>query len=503
MVSVGPEPDPEVGIHYYLDTDGWRGRVSELEIARFEEGDIATGAGRLGCALRMDCCVVSSEDAARVVLEAGVRQVRVIDPPADDASDPVWDDWAAAHDRVFAELERDGGVAQDAAPSEALRVFMSGDASEIEHRGGPSVRMRQTADALRRLGHEVELGVSIDGIRGGFDVAHVFNTWPARSSLERVEAARAAGVPMVLSPIYMDHRETAWARRVLRGGFPGARRGIGDRIAAQRLRRTPPARRARVTEELRRYRELVPRMIEIADHVALLSYAELVGLRDLGCEPASKSFVWNTVDPAPFASADPELFRREHDLTDYVLCIGRIEFRKNQAMLLSAMRDSGLAVALVGRCTSRRYQRQIDALSGRGVLLVDHLPAGGPLLASAIAGAAAFVLPSWVEGAPIAALEAAAAGTPLVLGARAGVTEYFGRLARYCEPNDPRSIRSAVEAAIAEDSPELRQRRRELVARKLTLEASARSTVAAYVRAIDRAGRRVLAGEGARAPSLG
>ena len=115
---------------------------------------------------------------------------------------------------------------------------------------------------------------------------------------------------------------------------------------------------------------------------------------------------------------------------------------------------------------------------------MDHLEPGGELLASAYAGAAAFALPSWVEGAPISALEAAAAGCPLVLGDRAGVREYFGALAAYCEPSDPASIRAAIEAAIAEDSPALRERRRALVSERLTVAAAARDTAAAYAPAL-------------------
>jgi glycosyltransferase involved in cell wall biosynthesis len=315
-------------------------------------------------------------------------------------------------------------------------------------------------------------------------VAHLFNTWPAASSLERVEAARAAGVATVLSPIFMDHRESAWARRVLRGGALAAGRGPRAGIARARLHRTPVARRAREGDDVREYHRAVARMIDLADHVACLSHAELDGLRAIGCEPASKSFVWNTVDPTPFAAADPERFRREQGLGKYVVCVGRVEFRKNQVMLLRAMRDTALEVVVIGSSHSRRYQRAVDALAGPRVHHVDHLPAGGERLASAIAGAAAFVLPSWVEGAPISALEAAAAGTPLVLGDRAGVREYFGALAHYCEPSDPGAIRRATQSAIDADSPAWRERRRALIAQKLTIDVAACETEAAYLRAI-------------------
>jgi glycosyltransferase involved in cell wall biosynthesis len=362
-------------------------------------------------------------------------------------------------------------------------VLFSIDASEREHRGGPSVRAQQTASALAALGYEVGFGEHADP--GCWDVVHVFNSWPAQPSLARLEAARAAGGAVVFSPIYMDHRETDWAHRVLRSGFAGARRGIASVGALRRLRRAPAEQRvARSNRAIREYRALVPRMIALADHVIVLSEAERAGLRELGCEPRTWSLVRNAVDPTPFVRANADLFRREYGLADYVLCVGRIELRKNQALLIKALRGSGRSVVLVGACLDRDYARVIDRVAGPGVLRIDHLEAGGPLLASAFAGAAAFALPSWVEGAPISALEAAAAGCPLVLGDRAGVREYFGALAHYCEPSDPAAIRAAVEAAIAEDSGDLRARRRALVSEKLTVAAAARDTAAAYAQAL-------------------
>jgi glycosyltransferase involved in cell wall biosynthesis len=374
-----------------------------------------------------------------------------------------------------------------------IRVLFSIDASEREHRGGPSVRAQQTAAALAALGHEVEFGERPEP--GRWDVVHVFNSWPAQPSLARLEAARASGAAVVFSPIYMDHREWDYARRVLRHGFAGARLGIGSIGALRRLRRAPAeARVARSNRAIREYRALLPRMIALADHVILLSEAERAGLRELGCEPRDASRVWNAVEAGPYAHASGEPFRAEYGPSKYVLCVGRIEQRKNQALLIKALSGSGLRLVLVGRCLDPDYERLIDCLAGPDVLRIDHLAPGGALLASAFAGAEAFALASWVEGAPISALEAAAAGCPLVLGDRAGVREYFGELAHYCDPADPAAIRAAVESSIAEDSEALRMRRRSLVADQLTVAAAARDTEAAYTQARLSARRRTATG---------
>lgn len=48
------------------------------------------------------------------------------------------------------------------------------------------------------------------------------------------------------------------------------------------------------------------------------------------------------------AAADPQLFTREYGVSDFILCVGRIESRKNQLMLLKAMEDSELPIVFAG-----------------------------------------------------------------------------------------------------------------------------------------------------------
>src|SRR5690606_25344208 len=71
------------------------------------------------------------------------------------------------------------------------------------------------------------------------------------------------------------------------------------------------------------------------------------------------------------------------------------------------------------------------------------------------------VLPSWAEGAPIAALEAAASGTKLVLSDRSSEREYFGDFADYVDPSDLVSLREKTLKAF--NSPEEEGRRNQQI----------------------------------------
>ncbi len=126
-----------------------------------------------------------------------------------------------------------------------------------------------------------------------------------------------------------------------------------------------------------------------------------------------------------------------HMVSQTMFCVvGRIEHRKNQLLLALALREAGLPLVLVGHAGDVEYRDFISRFGGTNILYVDRLAHDSNMLRSAIAGCRVFALPSWTEGAPLAALEAAAAGVKLVLSDRSSEREYFGSMATYCDPSD-------------------------------------------------------------------
>ena len=106
------------------------------------------------------------------------------------------------------------------------------------------------------------------------------------------------------------------------------------------------------------------------------------------------------------------------------------------------------------------------------------------MLASALAGARVFCLPSWSEGAPLVALEAAAAGCNMVLSNRSSEREYFSDHARYVDPADPDDIREKVMEAFNETRPTSKARDlRALLRRENSWEVYAHATHEAYAQA--------------------
>jgi glycosyltransferase involved in cell wall biosynthesis len=171
--------------------------------------------------------------------------------------------------------------------------------------------------------------------------------------------------------------------------------------------------------------------------------------------------------------------RGRHDA--HFLYVGDDEPRKNVALLLAgyaayrAAADRPLPLVLAGTARARVP----------GVHL-DHRPPA-QRLARLHAGAAALVHPSLHEGFGLVALEAMAAGTPVLAARAPGVTETCGEAARYFDPRDPASLAAGLRA-LAGDPAErerLRAAGRERVA-AFSWERSARAHLRAYTLASQR-----------------
>lgn len=161
----------------------------------------------------------------------------------------------------------------------------------------------------------------------------------------------------------------------------------------------------------------------------------------------------NGVDERNFQS-DPGPFIEKYGIRDFVLYTGNIVRRKNPVNLAEALRRMNLPGLFIGRRVAAEYDygERFAAIveSSPTLLWIDGLAHDDPLLAGAYAAAKIFCLPSTNETQSLSALEAMAAGTPILLGDYPYARQSPFELALRCDPLNISSIEMSLERIISE-----------------------------------------------------
>ena len=340
-----------------------------------------------------------------------------------------------------------------------MKILLVNHATASEWGGGDSVQIRETAKRLAQRGHYVEAVNSDKPNVQGFDIVHLFNCRVENSFDQQITSCKQAGVPVVVSPIWISLARALWGSRGTMSVLEQAVNGesaetesllntLKSRELVVKMSTGPlnaegqghecwPVNKTRIKELLHKVDGLLPN-----------SWLELQAIRnDLQWHGETFEVAHYGVDPAVFLDPDAEPFRKATGIDGpFVLQAGRIEPAKNQAMLCWALRKTNLPIVLVGSAKHwPAYASLCKRIGGDRVRIIDHL--SQPLLASAYAAAAVHVLPSWMETCGLVSLEAALAGVPLVGSTFGHELEYLEGDAWYGDPGDSNSLLSAVVTA--------------------------------------------------------
>ena len=341
-----------------------------------------------------------------------------------------------------------------------MRILLVNHGTAGEWGGGDGVQIRETGKRLQQRGHEVVAVNADEPDCRGFDLVHLFNCRVEGSFHKQMASCKAAGVPVVVSPIWISLARALWGSRGSTGVLTQAIQH-GDASAEPLLERM---RKRELVVQLDQgpvnaegngdccwplNRDRLSQLLREADGLLPNSWLELQALRsDLHWDCDCFEIAHYGVDPSLFLDADPEPFRQHTGIREpFVMQAGRIEPGKNQAMLCWALRDTDVQIVLIGG--SKHWPSYSDlcrSISGPRLTIIDHMPQN--LLASAYAAAAVHTLPSWMETCGLVSLEAALSGTPLVGSTFGHELEYLEGDAWYADPADADSLKKAVFSAM-------------------------------------------------------
>jgi tetratricopeptide (TPR) repeat protein len=306
-------------------------------------------------------------------------------------------------------------------------------------RGGDTTVLEHLSRGLSAAGVEVCVDVAGEQDPRGFDIVHLFNFATPQLTQELAQRAMQVGIPYVVTTLYEDVSE-----------FHNQSHHVAQKAIEYVLRGQPKGEWSMSAEDIinvSRCRRFAADAIA-ANAAALFpnGSGEASSLRrDF---PDSKRIIEIPVGHEIELTSGPDLFRQRYGIADFVLCVGRLESRKNQLMLLKALEDSELTVVLAAGGFSYQpdYAAAVRSFRRRGTTVVlDRLEPD--MLSSAYAACRVHALPSWYELPGLVSLEAAAHGKNIVVTRTGTTADYVGDKAFFCTPWDCDSIESAVTAA--------------------------------------------------------
>ena len=357
--------------------------------------------------------------------------------------------------------------------SEPLRVAMQNRPNSLEAPGGDTVVMQNLKRELEKLGVIVDFNFILEGLER-YDIVHIFNFVLAEMVKVYAENAVRQGKPFIITPLYEDwplflnpsFKAYYLFKEYIERGQPG---GAFDEIFAP-LKMLKPHMRA-----------------DNGYNVRLAGGITTNGAREAQRVVNDYPFARN-VTPVYFGcditehKAGAELFINETGLKDFVLCVGRLETRKNQLMLLKALEDEEVPVVFAtgGFTYQGKYAELCQRFKRRGrTIFLDRL--SDETLVSAYMAAKVHALPSWYELPGMVSVEAAHYDCNVVASPWGTIEDYLGDFAYYAEPDNPEEIRGAVMRALDDPvKPGLREH-----VKQFTWEKAAKTTLEVYEKALN------------------
>jgi glycosyltransferase involved in cell wall biosynthesis len=330
-----------------------------------------------------------------------------------------------------------------------LKVLMIGRATLDSSPGGDSVQLYSTAKYLRLIGVEVDVYLSNELIiYEKYDIIHFFNIIRPDDILSHINKTT---LPFVISTIFVDYSEF---ERLNRKGLQGivTRNFNGDNLEYLKA----------IARYFLNGDKIQSRYYLINGHKASINY---VSLKAHALLPNShseyKRFIdkydsngvyWKIPNAIDLSIFDDFVAPNE-EFRNHIICVGRIEGRKNQLNLLRALTQTDYKVTLIGQQSPNHkgyYEECLKIIeSNPNFRIINHI--NHKDLSSIYKAAKVHVLASWFETTGLSSLEAAAMGCSIVVTRKGDTEEYFEDMAFYCDPSSISSIRTQVDAAYASE----------------------------------------------------
>lgn len=371
-----------------------------------------------------------------------------------------------------------------------MKILFLAKPGVFEKIAGDRVQIEQTAEQLRKLNVEVTFGTAIKQNYSEFDLVHVFQLDWNPFCFFHIKEAKSHNKPVVFSAIHHNIQEL----KRFDDEFVFDFRRVSKLIFKDQFQRDL-------------LKEIYKAIFNPKD-LSVVAYAVTHGLKKMYRHALLQSdmvlvqtaleamdlintfdvhFDWHIVKNGvgdAYIKFNPDSAKNPFNFLDYLLCVGRIEPRKNQLNVIkavTALRDElgkDLKLVLIGQRSDKKhfeYYKLIDdqIKNKNWITLVSYVEYNK--MPNYFHFAKVGISASWFETTGLTSLEALFCNTNAVAsGERA--KQYLADYAFYCDPGDISSIKEAIKKAYYAPRPVLPPH----VRAEYTWQKAAQDTLAVY-----------------------
>lgn len=322
-----------------------------------------------------------------------------------------------------------------------MKILMIARSTLYSSPGGDTVQIEMTAKYLRYLGLEIDIVLADNKVDyNKYDLIHFFNIIRPDDIFPHLNN----NLPFVVSTVFVDFSEYEKKARSGISGFVFKLLSQGQieyiKVIARYLIKGDKIKSKEFI--LKGQTKSIKNIVKRSKLLLPNSHSEYNRLEKLVKFSHPYHKIVNAIDYSIFNLNLPE----NEAYKDHVLCVGRIEGRKNQLNLIKAMIDTDIPLTLIGKpaLNQMSYYQECKRIAAQSsnIKFIEHIDHSE--LVSIYRAAKVHVLPSWFETTGLSSLEAAAMGCNIVISKKGDTEEYFGDMAFYCEPEDIASIKKAI-----------------------------------------------------------